>query len=186
MTTILQKQKGFTIVELLIVIVVIGVLAAITIVAYNGIQARAENTKTANGVGAYVKSMMAYAQINGTYPGAGNYRCVKDDKDNNLCSQVGTQAATCFGRGSAARNSSFDSDISTIVNTLPTVSSQSMTCGGQPYRGAFVGTSTDGKGGNFEAYYKGNVTCPSIGSLTNSNRTQQDDVTWCYYALPSL
>lgn len=36
-----NKQTGFTIVELLIVIVVIGVLAAITIVAYNGIQDRA-------------------------------------------------------------------------------------------------------------------------------------------------
>jgi prepilin-type N-terminal cleavage/methylation domain-containing protein len=36
-----QKQKGFTVVELLIVIVVIGILAAITIVAYNGIQDRA-------------------------------------------------------------------------------------------------------------------------------------------------
>lgn len=35
------KQTGFTIVELLIVIVVIGILAAITIVAYNGIQNRA-------------------------------------------------------------------------------------------------------------------------------------------------
>lgn len=36
-----RKQTGFTIVELLIVIVVIGILAAITIVAYNGIQERA-------------------------------------------------------------------------------------------------------------------------------------------------
>lgn len=34
------KQQGFTIVELLIVIVVIGILAAITIVAYNGVQNR--------------------------------------------------------------------------------------------------------------------------------------------------
>ena len=37
--------RGFTIVELLIVIVVIGILAAITIVAYNGVQNRAEETK---------------------------------------------------------------------------------------------------------------------------------------------
>lgn len=35
------QEDGFTIVELLIVIVVIGILAAISIVAYNGVQARA-------------------------------------------------------------------------------------------------------------------------------------------------
>lgn len=41
--------SGFTIVELLIVIVVIGILAAISIVAYNGIQdgARAASVSTA-------------------------------------------------------------------------------------------------------------------------------------------
>lgn len=36
-------RKGFTIVELLIVIVVIGILASITIVAFNGIQGRAND-----------------------------------------------------------------------------------------------------------------------------------------------
>ena len=38
--------RGFTIVELLIVIVVIAILAAISIVAYNGIQDRARNSAT--------------------------------------------------------------------------------------------------------------------------------------------
>ena len=40
----MRKNVGFTIVELLIVIVVIGILAAITIVAYNGIQDRAKSS----------------------------------------------------------------------------------------------------------------------------------------------
>lgn len=39
-----KKQSGFTIVELLIVVVVIAILAAITIVAYNGIQNRAKES----------------------------------------------------------------------------------------------------------------------------------------------
>lgn len=41
----LMKTQGFTIVELLVVIVVIGILAAISIVAYNGIQDRARTAK---------------------------------------------------------------------------------------------------------------------------------------------
>lgn len=39
-----NKMTGFTIVELLIVVVVIAILAAITIVAYNGIQASARDS----------------------------------------------------------------------------------------------------------------------------------------------
>ena len=47
-----MKQRGFTIVELLIVIVVIGVLAAITIVAYNGIQSRARDSARVSDINA--------------------------------------------------------------------------------------------------------------------------------------
>lgn len=39
-----QGERGFTIVELLIVVVVIAILAAITIVSYNGITARANQS----------------------------------------------------------------------------------------------------------------------------------------------
>lgn len=43
-----SKRNGFTIVELLIVIVVIGILAAITIAAYSGVRARAVAARTAS------------------------------------------------------------------------------------------------------------------------------------------
>jgi type IV pilus assembly protein PilA len=51
------KNKGFTIVELLIVIVVIGILAAITIVAYNGIRTRARTATILSDLNGSVKTL---------------------------------------------------------------------------------------------------------------------------------
>jgi len=74
------NQKGFTIVELLIVIVVIGILAAITIVAYNGIQVRAQDTQRATDIANILKTLEAYKTVNdGLFPvatstaGGGSY-----------------------------------------------------------------------------------------------------------------
>lgn len=44
MKNTLSNKNGFTIVELLIVIVVIGIFATITIVGYSNVQARANDT----------------------------------------------------------------------------------------------------------------------------------------------
>ena len=63
-----SKQSGFTIVELLIVIVVIAILAAITIVAYNGIQQRAKTSSAASAADNLDKKAEAYNAINSQYP----------------------------------------------------------------------------------------------------------------------
>lgn len=52
-----QKESGFTIVELLIVIVVIGILAAITIVAFNGVQNRAREARLQSELGSVAKAL---------------------------------------------------------------------------------------------------------------------------------
>lgn len=66
----MKSKSGFTIVELLIVIVVIAILAAISIVAYNGIQTRARDTQRANDISVLVKALEIYRVNNGQYPTA--------------------------------------------------------------------------------------------------------------------
>jgi prepilin-type N-terminal cleavage/methylation domain-containing protein len=67
-TVLTNKRSGFTIVELLIVIVVIAILAAITIVAYSGITARANTTKAQTNAVAVKKVAEAYNADTGRYP----------------------------------------------------------------------------------------------------------------------
>jgi general secretion pathway protein G len=61
-------QKGFTIVELLIVIVVIGILAALVITTYNGIQQKGRNTERTTDLKAFQGQLEAYYASNGRYP----------------------------------------------------------------------------------------------------------------------
>lgn len=59
---------GFTIVELLIVIVVIAILAAIVVVAYNGVQTKTMNTAKVAELESWSKQYEVYKAINGSYP----------------------------------------------------------------------------------------------------------------------
>ncbi|MDB5182142.1 MAG: fimbrial protein pilin [Candidatus Saccharibacteria bacterium] len=61
-------QKGFTIVELLIVIVVIGILAGLVITTYNGIQQNARNKERVTDAKALKGQLEAYYAQNVKYP----------------------------------------------------------------------------------------------------------------------
>jgi prepilin-type N-terminal cleavage/methylation domain-containing protein len=63
-----QQERGFTIVELLIVIVVIAILATITIVAYNGVQSRAKAATAADNASKVQQVAESINQDTASYP----------------------------------------------------------------------------------------------------------------------
>lgn len=102
-----KKQTGFTIVELLIVVVVIAILATISVVAYKGIQQRATNAAINEAASSTLRVVEAYIAVNGKYPMSGGSVCV-------------TTESGCIGESSSVINgsSTFDAAMRTL-STLP-------------------------------------------------------------------
>lgn len=111
------RQSGFTLIELMIVIVIIGVLAGIAIPAYNDYLMRARISEAVNGLSDMRVKMEQYFQDNRSYAGAcaaGTLAPLPADTKNftftceNACgggattlTDVGYQVRAC-GIGSAA------------------------------------------------------------------------------------
>ncbi len=166
-----QKQKGFTIVELLIVIVVIGILAAISIVAYNGIQQRARNTQVITGVETYNKALRSYHAINSAYPTAGG------------CLGAGYPADQCWqgDSGTHYTNSTLDSNLATVIQSKPTLATSLFSIGitNNMRAGALYSTNTSPR---IVYYLKGTNQSCGIAGATGGN--EGNVVTQCVLILP--
>ena len=68
----LKNKKGFTIVELLIVIVVIGILATLVIVTFTGIQQKGRNSQRQTDINAVQSHVESFYAQHGFYPALGD------------------------------------------------------------------------------------------------------------------
>ncbi|HRN96873.1 MAG TPA: type II secretion system protein [Candidatus Saccharibacteria bacterium] len=93
--SVLTNKYGFTIVELLIVIVVIGILASITVVAYTGITAQAKNTQAIVTARSWKELLDGYATIHGGLLDSTTPTCLGSTQDYPAIS--GFDSGVCLG-----------------------------------------------------------------------------------------
>ena len=167
----LGTKKGFTIVELLIVVVVIAILAAITIVAYNGIQNKAKNSQMVTATSAYAKAIKAYYISNGdTVPMATNgVECF--------------DGTSCWSGADVTASQALRAKLQQVASTLPVVPS------GQALLITNSTTSDFVNGGNYTGWYvlyqvvNIDNECPIIGGLRYLNGGNSGNLRSCRAAL---
>lgn len=157
------KTWGFTIVELLIVVTVISILAAITVVTYSGAQSRARNTQTITSTSDYSRAIHAYYNMNGKYPysPANTIACLGPVgvKCGNL-----TDTTTTCGFGQATYQAAFANDIATTGSAPTNPSDQTVTCSGKKFGGVIYvnyGTSVI-----LYVFLRNVTSCPSVSGAT--------------------
>ena len=107
-----KKQSGFTIVELLIVIIVIGILAALVLNTFQGVQARARDTERRTDINSIATQLEAYYADFGHYPDGSAATTCGDGDDSCALSSL-----TARGLDSEALNDPNNNAINIGVNS---------------------------------------------------------------------
>lgn len=163
-----DKLNGFTIVELLVVIVVIGILAAITIVSYSGVTAKARETKIVNIVKSYQTALQMYYTESGAYPterfclGSSSDYPANSDFDAGVCMTNGTNNMSANDTINSVLESYMGSHISGAYDTRTDLD-------GVTYRGVFYIPGWDSSIGGLWFDNTGSNNCPIGSSMITTN-----------------
>jgi len=170
-----RQKSGFTIIELLIVVVVIAVLAIIAAVSYNYVVKLSYNSQIKSGVQSYYEAVKAYKLAKGVYP-------------QTQREQSGQRVAmTCLGKGyknqacgevtgvKVYEDSLFNSQMASFLKTTTDpVSDKMLPVPGETFIGAVYGidvaiSSSTGYGRVIEyAMYGDNADCGIIQAYSYS------------------
>ncbi len=183
-----KQARAFTIVELLIVIVVIAILAAIVTVTYSGISRRANNAQTIDAAKEWAKIVQQYIVANGlptydTSTGNGSYEqfpCLGTGYPGGVCAS--TTNTNVIGAGVSYPSTAFLTKMKTITASVPVPSFQTVYFNSQPHVGGFINLGVSGAGPvSLSFFLKGgsDVTCPDLGIGSITEKSRSSDGVYC-------
>lgn len=153
--------RGFTIVELLIVIVIIAILAAITIVAFNGIQNRAKTSSAQSAATTLAKKAEAYHAENSQYPNTANVITGTGTQNGVTTATTSTWYSAAGGAFSTTASTTFTSATAAPSNPKSVYYVANTTLGGCIYYRDFAANT-------WSFVQAGTATCTAGGPASNA------------------
>lgn len=158
------RQYGFTIVELLVVIVVISILAAITIVAFNGVQSSARDAALRADVRNGVGQIESTAAQSGVYPDSIADSGIDEGAETssgNTYSYLLKPYGYCLSARNSDANASFVYKTDTRLTEPGTCKASISTLAGNPGVNGYA----EGTGEDAEFFWMRNIVLDSGGNV---------------------
>ena len=150
--------RGFTLVELLIVIVVISILAGVTVTAFRGVQGRAHMASAGAARASVVKLLKIYKQEHGGYP--------KPASNDTVC--IGEAASYPAANGFVAGQCQYSDYTATSVSTDAALTATLQTYGKTPFVNWPPATEDYAFEGSGKDFYRGLFYMANSGVGTTS------------------
>lgn len=187
-----SQLQGFTIVELLIVTVVIGILASVTVVAFGGVSDKAKDSQIKSTVSSIVRMVEAYGAANGGLVPQADWACVGEPTD--FPAENGYTAEWCHQPYQAPPiptgsdhpiNATTNGKFKTLVTRMPNGRLPEVDRGGGvKYRGVLYDSAATQNSGKpvLQYFVNGNRTeCP-VGIVASAGTTN----TMCEYRFANV